>query len=196
MTTNGPKYPTWFVPEEDIWGTTEVGKVKATDVPEDQIWFVVRESFYDDNDCGVWQTSTKEIMPGLTRVGCLRSECLRKECLKRTHTEGDAFGKPDDYCFWIYSQSMPRAVRVLNSKGLIGTYEAYCQKDHIVQIFIRDAGDPSPWTSRATSYEESRKIITQRLGGTLPPEVPTRQRPEHARKSYAMALMSGVEAKI
>lgn len=147
------------------------GKEKATDVPKEQVWFIVRETT-TGRAFKVWQTSLKDI----TAKGPL----TREKCLKVTDTEG----KPDQFAFYIYSQSMAAAVQVLSSDAIRVTHGLYCTRDHVVQIFVRDANDPSPNTSRATSYQESLKMIKQRLGARQAfPEVALRPPRLHVKGS-------------
>jgi hypothetical protein len=74
--------------------------------------------------------------------------------------------KPDDYNFFIHSNSVKAAVQLLNDKSIITTYRLYCENDDVVTIIVRPEIDPSPNSSQCPSAPESlrqrRKISGKR----------------------------------
>ncbi|KAF4225527.1 hypothetical protein CNMCM6457_008154 [Aspergillus fumigatiaffinis] len=62
---------------------------------------------------------------------------------------------PNDYNFFIFSDSMKAAVQLLNDKSVFVTYRLYCEDDDVVTIIVRPAADPSPNSSQCPSAPES-----------------------------------------
>ncbi|RLL93713.1 hypothetical protein CFD26_102458 [Aspergillus turcosus] len=62
---------------------------------------------------------------------------------------------PNDYNFFIFSDSMKAAVQLLNDKSVFITYRLYCEDDDVVTIIVRPATDPSPNSSQCPSAPES-----------------------------------------
>ena len=66
---------------------------------------------------------------------------------------------PDEYSFFLNSESMKAAVRLLTDRSIYLTYRIYCEQDHAVTIIIRPASDPSPNSSHCPSAPESLRIL-------------------------------------
>ncbi|KAE8342411.1 hypothetical protein BDV24DRAFT_162302 [Aspergillus arachidicola] len=62
---------------------------------------------------------------------------------------------PEDYSFFLDSESMKAAVQLLTDRSIYLTYRIYCEKDHSITIIIRPASDPSPNSSQCPSAPES-----------------------------------------
>jgi hypothetical protein len=62
---------------------------------------------------------------------------------------------PNDYSFFIFSDSMKAAVQLLNDKSVFVIYRLYCENDDAVTIIVRPAADPSPNSSQCPSAPES-----------------------------------------
>ena len=132
-----------------------------------QLWFFVRENMSD--------AQFEQVTFTLEEI---RTKNLSLQfCLDVTKTSGAI----DDYAFYIHSNSMAAAVRLLSDKAIIATCNLYCQADPIVTITVRGKNDPSPNSSQAPSHksslEERRK--TSKTRGLLLPELSIQPKVSH-----------------
>jgi hypothetical protein len=148
----------------------------------DQLWFILRESM---------STSKEDFVVFNTTFSRVKQNGLSlEECLRLVKTKG----KPEDFSFHIYSKSMAAAVRLLSDESIRVTYELYCKKDPVVEIYIRDAKDPSPNTSKCPSYENSLRSRQNTASGRgrLVPELFIRPQDRHVSGSsdvYSMEVL-------
>ena len=129
------------------------GSVHATD----QIWFFLKENMKD----------AEYSQNHLTLDAVRRLELSRQECLKQSKTKG----LPESYAFYLHSESMAAAVRLLSDESITATYNLYCSNDPVVTIIIRKANEPSPNSSQTPSHADSlasRKAISANRKLKLP----------------------------
>ena len=122
-----------------------------------QIWFFLNESM----------DHAKFSQNHLTFDAVRKLELTRQECLKQSKTKGS----PENYAFYIHSESMAAAVRLLSDESITTTYNLYCLDDPVVNIIIRKATDPSPNSSQTPSHADSlasRKDISANRKLLLP----------------------------
>ena len=103
-----------------------------------QLWFFLWEDVESDKFKQDFTTLDQVKREGITQAKILHR-------LART-------GKPDDYSFFIHSDSMRASVQILSDKAIQATWQLYCQNDSSVVISVRKISDPSPNSSRAPSY--------------------------------------------
>jgi hypothetical protein len=122
----------------------------------DQIWFFLWENMKPS-------TSLPSFKQGhLTLAEVKKNGMTLETCLQMATVDSNA----DEHTFWIHSNSMKAAVQLLSDKSIEVTWNLYCQADDVVTIHIRTTSDPSPNTSKASSYNNSlaerRKVSGQR----------------------------------
>ncbi|KAI2625707.1 hypothetical protein GGR54DRAFT_592678 [Hypoxylon sp. NC1633] len=148
-----------------------------------QLWFFLRE------DMSISQ---------FTQVPLTLSEVRKIDltfgyCLSATKSPGSVH----DYTFHIHSASMAAAVQLLSDESIIATYNIYCQRDPVVTIIIRKAGDPSPNTSRSASHDNSlaerRKVSASR--GLLVPELFIQPTVRHVSGSMDINTLEPIDDK-
>jgi hypothetical protein len=147
----------------------------------DQLWFILKESMSEPSFL------QKDItLSQIRQRGLILNDCLRIVNVK---------GNPADFSFHIFSASMAAAVRLLSDESVLTTYRLYCQKDPVVVIFIRDANDPSPNTSKAPSHENSLRSrqSTARGRGKLVPELFIRPKPRHVSGSSDIGTLEEIK---
>ncbi|RAK95624.1 uncharacterized protein BO80DRAFT_321789, partial [Aspergillus ibericus CBS 121593] len=102
---------------------------------------------------------------------------LHHEELDTRGVEGLSFAKilafvgrphtnPEDFIFFIFSDSMKAAVQLLTDRSILLTYRMYCEYDSAITIIVRPVSNPSPNSSQCPSAPESlrqrRKVSGKR----------------------------------
>lgn len=115
--------------------------------------------------------------------------------LKICLTLSGGVGNVKDYAFYIHSESMASAVRMLSDESIIATYNLYCSKDSVVTIIVRRASDPSPNTSCTPSHNNSlaSRKSASKSRGVIAPELYIQQRVRHASESMDMVTLEKIE---
>lgn len=103
-----------------------------------QLWFFLWEDFESNKYKQDFTTLDQVKEEGITQVKIMHR-------LGRT-------GNPEEYSFFIHSDSMKASVQMLSDKAIQATWQLYCQQDSSVVISVRKINDPSPNSSRAPSY--------------------------------------------
>ncbi|KAI1762815.1 hypothetical protein GGR53DRAFT_467963 [Hypoxylon sp. FL1150] len=147
----------------------------------EQLWFFLREDMSRSVYSQDFRTISEVRKMNLTLESCLKTAGVK--------------GNPGVFAFYIHSQSMAAAVRLLSDESIITTYNLYCQKDNPVHIIIRDANDPSPNSSRCPSHESSlaqrRKVSASR--GLLVPDLFIQPKIRHASGSTDISTMECIK---
>ncbi|EGX88649.1 hypothetical protein CCM_08694 [Cordyceps militaris CM01] len=104
-------------------------------------------------------------------------------------------GNVKDYAFYIHSESMASAVRMLSDESIIATYNLYCPKDSVVTIIVRRASDPSPNTSCTPSHNNSlaSRKSASKSRGVIAPELFIHPRVRHASGSIDMTTLEKID---
>ena len=129
---------------------------------EDQIWFLLKEDM---------------MSPDYTQkplsLSTIRSQGITlQRFLEVTGTEGS----PSKFAFYMHSESMAAAVRLLTDEAIYATHHLYCLNDAIVLIIIRPLEEDSPNTSRAPSYQLSFAERRVTSGERKVPDVPLQKK--------------------
>lgn len=103
-----------------------------------QLWFFLWEDIRSDNFKQDFTTFDQIQKEGITQAKILNR-------LGRT-------GTPEEYSFFIHSDSMKASVQILSDKAIQATWQLYCRQDSSVVVSVRKTDDPSPNSSRAPSY--------------------------------------------
>lgn len=109
---------------------------------DDQLWFIIWEGFSSDEEYRqISRTKAQLQKEGLTLAKLLH--------LVRPQAE------LDKYQIYLYSKSMSAAVVMLTDEAILVTWQLYCRKDEVIQVFIRLRNDPSPNASTSPSHNNS-----------------------------------------
>ena len=103
-----------------------------------QLWFFLWEDIRSDNFKQDFTTFDQ-----IQKEGIAQAKILNR--LGRT-------GTPEEYSFFIHSDSMKASVQILSDKAIQATWQLYCRQDSSVVVSVRKTDDPSPNSSRAPSY--------------------------------------------
>lgn len=149
----------------------------------DQIWFFL------------WENMKLSAFPSFQQ-GHLTLDEVKKHgmtfqtCLKIAKVDSI----PEKHTFWIHSNSMQAAVQLLTDQSIEVMWNLYCKTDDVVTIHIRTRSDPSPNTSRASSYNNSlaerRKVSGERRKvAEIFPRIPL----EHVTSSLDVATLEPIQ---
>lgn len=134
---------------------------------EEQVWFFLLESM-----------ESRQYKMQVLKLSQVSSTILTlQDCLKIVGVKG----KPEEYSFYLYSESMSAAVQLLSDQSIPATWNLYCQKDLMAMLTIRLAKDPSPNSSRALSHPSSLAEIRKISSGRPVPDI--RIQPPHRHAS-------------
>lgn len=146
---------------------------------DDQVWFFVRETLASQEYSQQHYTLKDIKARGLTL----------QDCLSMTNTSGPT----QYYAFYIHSESMAAAVRMLNDQAIPTTHQLYCSKDARVTILIRGADEPSPNSSQAPSHQNSLADRRKVSRGKVVPEIFIRQPVRHTSGGIDLNTLDSIQ---
>ena len=94
------------------------------------------------------------------------------ECLSHSRCKAGNAGSLD---FYMFSQSMRKAIHLVSDGCVLKTWKKYCRNDTVVHIIIRPIRSLSPNSVHAASHHETlaaRKTVLSRYFIETPPKLP------------------------